>query len=104
MGFVHPNLMLSAQVAGRSQDGISGLGQSAQISPRIEKVGFLYGRLDRWDPDTATEDDGNLKIIGGVAREFYDEVLLGLQYERLTLESDPELPEHGAFLRMQAGF
>ena len=104
LGFVHPNLMLSAQVAGRSQDGISGLGQSAQISPRIEDVGFLYGRFDRWDPDTATEDDGNTKLIGGVAHELYEEVLLGLQYERLTLESDPELPEHGVFLRMQAGF
>jgi hypothetical protein len=103
-GFVHPNLMLSAQVAGRSQDGVSGLGQSGQISPRVEDVGFLFGRVDRWDPDTATDGDANLKVIGGVARELAEGVLVGVQYERATTEAAPDEPIHGAFVRLQAAF
>ncbi len=104
VGFAHENLLVSGQVAGRSSDGVSGLGQSFQLVPKITDVGYLYTRLDRWDPDTATDDDGNMKIIGGLGHDFYEKVGLGVQYERTMLEATPDVPLHGVFVRMQAGY
>jgi hypothetical protein len=104
VGFAHPNLLVQAQVAGRSQDGVSGLGQSFQLVPRVPDVGYLYTRLDHWDPDGAAADDGDVKVIGGVGHDFFTKVSLGVQYEQTMYEAADATPVRGVFLRTQAGF
>jgi hypothetical protein len=104
VGFKHPNFLFSAEVAGRSQGELSGLGQSVQITPGAPDVGYVVARLDRWDPDTSAADDGTMKIWAGAAHDFHDKISLGAFYERIVPEAPADIPSQGLYVRAQAGW
>ena len=61
-------------------------------------------RVDQWDPDTAVDNDAHTAIRGGLTKDFAKKISAGLLYEQTKYEADPDQPEKGIFLRMQAGF
>ncbi len=104
LGYKMPYLTLWGEYVGRSQGDISGSGYSATLMPGMPKYGYLLVRYDHFDPDGATDKDANDAISAGLAHDFVDKVSLGAFYERGTDEATPDEPEHGLFVRLQAGF
>lgn len=104
VGLSHPNLGAWGEVVGVSEAGTSGFGFSATLLPRVPDVIGLQARVDRFDPDTAAADDAALRLVGAVTRDLAAKVAVGAAYEREIAEAAPGAPEHGVFLRMQAGF
>ncbi len=82
--------------------GVNSGGFSVQLSPRMPKYGGLLLRVDRFDPDQATDKDAAMKIFAGVNHDFLPKVSASLSYER----TQPEVGDasHGIYARMQAGF
>ncbi|RME27125.1 MAG: hypothetical protein D6798_05275 [Deltaproteobacteria bacterium] len=89
---------------GESQGDLSGSGIAATLMVGKLDLVNVIGRMDRYDPDTSVDNDAQMRIIGGVSHKFYKKVLAAATYERSTVESAPDTPVHGVFLRMQAGF
>ncbi len=103
-GFAAPYVVAWAEVVGRAEDGVSGLGYSATLNPKLPKVAGLVARFDHYDPDTATADDANTLLLAGVSRDWAPKVSTAVTYERAWTEAAPDAPEHGVFVRMQAGW
>ena len=87
----------------RSQGDLASQGLSISVVPHLGDVASLLVRLDQWDPNTDTDDDGVLRVLAGVTKDFTKKVNAGLLYERSQQENQDD-PEHGVFVRMQAGF
>lgn len=87
---------------GSKAGDVSGSGFSVTAIPRVPRVIDVIARVDRWDPDTETADDETLRIVGGVAHDFYEKVSLAATFEQETAGTAE--PEQAVFLRMQAGF
>ena len=104
VGFKMPYVVFWADYLGQSEGGVSGSAISVSAIPRIPKVAGLLLRYDMADPDTATADDGFSRLAAGPTKQLYDKVDLAVLYERTTQESAPTLPDHGLFVRAQAGF
>ncbi len=104
IGYKQTGVAAYAHVFGQSEGAISGLGQAIAVSPEVPEVVRFLARLDRWDPDGATNDDGEMRLVGGVLHDFAEKVSLGLTYEHLMPEDPAASDEMAAFLRMQAGF
>ena len=64
----------------------------------------VIARYDHWDPNADADGDAETMIRAGVSRDFLKKVSGAVIYERTTLESAKDAPEHGVFVRMQAGF
>jgi hypothetical protein len=86
------------------QADTQGFGYSATVMPTFPDVLNLIARFDVWDPDADTMNDDRRKIIAGVSHDFLKKVSAALTYERTTQEAEPDAPEHGIFVHMQAGF
>jgi hypothetical protein len=104
VAYANTYLKLWAELVVRRQADTQGLGYSATVMPTFPDVLNLIARYDVWDPDSDTMDDGQSKIIAGASHDFLKKVSVALTYERTTLEAEPDAPEHGIFVRMQAGF
>jgi hypothetical protein len=103
-GFQREELAAWAEVVGRTEGGVSGLGYSATLNPRLPKVAGLVARYDRWDADGSVTGDALHALVGGVEKDFTEKVSVAVTYERSWVESAPDAPGHGMFARMQAGF
>ena len=103
-GYKMEHLTFWGEYVVQSEGDISGSGYSITVIPKIPGVLNLIARYDHWDPDSDTAGDAEATIRAGVARDFLKKVSAGLTYERTTLESAKDQPEHGVFLRMQVGF
>jgi hypothetical protein len=103
VGFKAPELLVTAQFDGTMSGGTTGLGQSVLAQVRAPDVAFVLGRFDHWDPSSAA-DDGQIKIIGGVGKDFMKNVSAIASYERTMSEVPDSTPVHGVFLRGQVGF
>lgn len=103
-GFKMPYVWFWGEYTGRSQGDLSAGGYSVSVLPGMPKYFRVIARYDSYDPNTDVEDDASSTIIGGVSHDFYENISLAVTYERTTAEAAPDEPEHGAFLRMQAGF
>jgi hypothetical protein len=99
-----PNLSVGAQVAGRVQGSSVGLGQSGVLAPGIPTIGYLFARVDHWDPDVNTPDDDQLTILAGPAHDFYEKISLGLFYRYETEAATPGVVAHSVSLQGQLGF
>jgi hypothetical protein len=104
VGLKHEAIRAWAEVVGRSEADVTGLGQSIAVVPKIPDVIGFYARFDHWDPDGATDKDGNTKIWGGVTREFAEKIALAGLFEQTTYEADPDVPARAVMVRMLAGF
>jgi hypothetical protein len=104
VGFTNKVLNAYVEAIASSVDGVTGLGESVQVVPKIPDVVFFYARYDHWDPTVKGATDGTSKVWLGAAHEFLPKVDLGVSYERTMAESTPETPSHGIFVRMQAGY
>ncbi len=102
LGFKIPNLVVWAEYLGESTGGVSAGGFSGIVSPRLDDVGGILLRVDRWDPNAKTDGDSVLSIIGGINHDFLEKTSVSLTYERAQDEAGNA--EHGVFVRMQAGF
>lgn len=98
----HDYAVVWTEVVGRQTGDVAGLGLSATLMPRLPGVASLLLRVDRWDPDGDTADDGTTRYVAGVSRAFADKVGAALTYERTDRQSAPA--EDAAFVRLQAGF
>ncbi len=87
----------------RSQGDLAGQGVSASLVPHVGGVASLLIRVDRWDPDTEMDEDAALRLVGGITKDFAEKVSAGVLYER-SQAADQDDPDHGVFIRMQAGF
>lgn len=103
-GLTSTYLLVLGEVVETSAAGISGLDQSLLLEPRIPEVGYLIARVDHDDPDSATPDDAQLKLWGGVAHDFYERVSVAALWEETLPELPDGSPTQGVYLRMQAGF
>ncbi|MEQ1507590.1 MAG: hypothetical protein ABMB14_35495, partial [Myxococcota bacterium] len=103
-GFAHDYAVLWAEILGTSSDGVSGLGYSATVNPKIPKVAGLVLRYDHFDPDGDTDDDGNTVLIAGLTHDFWERVSVAATFEQTATEAEPDAPSQGIFLRGQAGF
>jgi hypothetical protein len=103
-GFKMPYVWFWGEYTGRMQGDLSGGGCSVSVLPGMPKYFRVILRYDSYDPDSEVEGDSTSKIIGGVSHDFYENISLAATYERVTAEGAPDAPEHGVFLRMQAGF
>jgi hypothetical protein len=103
-GFKMPYVWFWGEYTGRSQGDLTGGGYSIALMPGMPKYFRVIARYDSYDPNTEAENDASSTLIGGVSHNFYDKISLAATYERTTAEAAPEEPEHGVFLRMQAGF
>jgi hypothetical protein len=104
VGFQMPRLLVWAEGIGQMEGNVSGFGYSATLNPRLPKYAGLVFRYDHWDPDMATDDDGETLLIGGVEKDFLEKVAVAVTYERSWADATPEAPEHGIVVHMQAGF
>jgi hypothetical protein len=104
VGFKHPNLMASAEVAGFAQGDASGLGESVTLAPGVPDVGYVVARLDHYDPDSGTDQDDLLKVWAGVAHDFYDKVSLGAFFQLTQPAADGAAATPGVYVRAQVGF
>lgn len=103
-GFKMPYVWVWGEYLGRSQGDLSGMGYSASVQPGMPKYGRLVFKYDHFDPDTKTDEDAIDKIIGGVSHDFAEKVALAATYERVTVEGTADVPAHGVYLRLMAGF
>ena len=87
----------------RSQGDLASQGLSVSVVPHLGDVASLLLRLDQWDPNTDTGDDGVRRVLAGVTKNFAKKIDAGLLYERSQQESQDD-PQHGVFVRVQAGF
>ena len=69
--------------------------------PRVPKVGGLIARVDRLDADTSGSGEEELRLVGGVYRDFLDKVSLAATFERAAVGDEAD---QGVYLKMQAGF
>jgi hypothetical protein len=84
---------------------LKGEGMSGHILGKVPDDLFnVLIRVDKWDPDTAVDDDAQISIRFGLTKDFAKKISAGLLYEQTKYEMDPDQPEKGIFLRMQAGF
>lgn len=104
VGFEAPIVLATAQFDVALQGDVVGMGQSVVARADAPDVAFVLARFDRFDPDTATDDDGQIKLWGGLGRDFTKNVSLALTYERAMVEADPDVPVHGVFAHGLAGF
>ena len=88
----------------QSEGDASGSGYSVTLMPKIPDVLNVIARYDHWDPNADADGDAETMIRAGVSRDFLKKVSGAVIYERTTLESAKDAPEHGVFVRMQAGF
>ena len=103
-GYKMDNLTFWGEYVLQSEGEVSGSGYSVTLIPRIPDVLNVIARYDHWDPDSDTDGDAETTIRAGVSRDFLKKVSGALTYERTTLEAAKDTPEHGVFVRMQAGF
>lgn len=89
--------------AGAGEEAVAGAYVSGMLVAGVPKYASFVGRFDRRDPDGEVEDDATLALYAGVEHVFFDKVSATLLYEREWSEAEAE-PEHGIFLRAQAGF
>jgi hypothetical protein len=104
VAYANQYLKLWAEVVIQRQADTQGFGYSATVMPTFPDVLNLIARFDVWDPDADTMNDDRRKIIAGVSHDFLKKVSAALTYERTTQEAEPDAPEHGIFVHMQAGF
>lgn len=103
-GFKQNYLVAWAEYLGVTTNGASASGYSMVLSPRMPDVAGVVFRYDHFDPSTAATGDSTTTLIGGVTHDFYEKVSAAVTYERTGFEATPDTPEHGVFVRMQAGF
>jgi len=103
-GYSMEYLTFWGEYAVQSQANLTGAGYSATIMPKIPDVLNLLARYDHWDPDGETDEDAQTTIRTGITRDFLKKVSGALTYERTTTEAALDVPEHGVYIRMQAGF
>jgi hypothetical protein len=84
---------------------LKGQGMSGHILGKVPDDLFnVLIRVDQWDPNAAIDDDAYTAIRGGFTKDFAKKISAGLLYEQTKYDADPDQPEKGIFLRMQAGF
>lgn len=103
-GFDHDYLLVTAQVDAHLLGGLTGLGESALIRPNVPDVGFLIGRVDHFDPDTATDADGQLRLWAGLGRDLREKVSVAALFEMTTFEDAAEDPIETVAVHSQIGF
>ena len=103
-GYKMDHLTFWGEYVLQSAGETSGSGYSVTLVPKIPEVLNVIARYDHWDPNADADGDSETTIRAGVSRDFLKKVSGALTYERTTVESDKDTPEHGVFLRMQAGF
>lgn len=104
LGYKMEYVIVMGEYLGVSEGDTASSGYSGTVVPRIPNVVDLIVRYDHLDPDTSTDDDAETRMILGLGHQFFKGVNATCQYERTTAQSAPDLPEHGAFLRMQAEY
>lgn len=104
LGYDMKYLLAWAEYVGQMQGDASAMGVSGTVMGKVPDIINVFGRVDRWDGDTETDDDAEMRIIGGISRELIPGSFLAATYERTTVEVAPDLPEHGVFVRMQARY
>ena len=103
-GYKMNALTLWGEYVIQTEGDASGAGYSVTAIPAIPGVVNIIARYDHWDPDTDVDDDAETTLRTGVARDLIKKVTTSLTYERTTAEAAPDQPEHGVYVRMQAGF
>ena len=104
VGFAMDFATLWGEYVMQSEGEVNGSGFSVTVMPKIPDVLNIVSRYERWDPDDEVEQDAADTIKVGLARDFFTKVSGALLYERTSFEAEPDTPEHGVFVRMQAGF
>lgn len=103
-GYSMEYLTLWGEYVVQSQADLTGAGFSATIMPKVPDVLNILARYDHWDPDGETEQDAETTIRTGITRDFLKKVSGALTYERTTTQAALDVPDHGVYIRMQAGF
>lgn len=101
VGLKMPYLGFWGEVLTRAEGDERGLLLSVTALPRVPKVGGLIARVDRLDADTSGSGEEELRLVGGVYRDFMDKVSLAATFERAAVGEEAE---QGVYLKMQAGF
>ena len=103
IGADHANIKVWGEFVGQSEGDVSGMGFSGTVMPRIPDVIDIFARVDQWDPNTETDGDSELRIIGGLGHQFHKKVMGAVQVEHVTPEGS-DTSELGAYLRMEAKY
>lgn len=83
---------------------LKGSGMSANVVGKVPDLFNVVVRYDQWDPNEDVEDDAHSMIRGGITKDFMKKISAGFMYEQTKYEADPDQPNKGFFVRMQAGF
>ncbi len=103
-GFKHENFVTLAEYGMRTTGDVTGTSLSVTAMPKVPDVLGILARLDQYDPDGNVDEDGSMKVIGGLTHDFAEKIGVAAQYERVQFQDAAAVPEHGIFVRMQAGF
>jgi hypothetical protein len=103
-GFDHDVVTIWGEYVTTDDGESNGAGLSATVVGKVKDMANLVVRYDRWDPDTETEEDAHTVVRTGVTHDFMKKISAGVMYEITTMETFPDEPFKGVFVRMQAGF
>jgi hypothetical protein len=104
LGFRRAELVAWGEFAVRNSGAVTGSGFSVVAVPRVPDVAALILKVDRFDPDHNADDDATIELLGGLTHDFAKNISLGATYELALVQAAPDVPTHGVFARMQAGF
>lgn len=83
---------------------VTGGGPSVFGIVRLPWQTELLARVDMFDPDADTDDDGVTRMIAGAGYRFNEKVRMVADVQRFEFEAPGVDPEQAAYLHIEAGF